>query len=89
MNTINIETMQKTVSLFDRLPRFKSFGMSKEPIENVLLDYNDEIEKVIFSTGYLKRIAARVYRDEPSAPNETTWVLGYDDRISAVFVELN
>jgi hypothetical protein len=88
MNTMNIETMKKTVELFDSLPNFKNFAYSREGIKDITCDYNGEIEEITFSCGYLKRIPARVYRDEPAAPVESTWVLGYDDHISAVFVEV-
>lgn len=85
---MNIESMKKTVELFDRLPNFKNFAYSREGIKDVIFDEDSEVIEVIFAAGYLKRIPARVYRDEPAAPVESTWVLGYDDHISAVFVEV-
>ena len=80
--------MKKTVELFDRLPNFKNFAYSREGIKDVIFDEDSEVIEVIFAAGYLKRIPARVYRDEPAAPVEATWILGYDDHISAVFVEV-
>jgi len=85
---MNIETMKKAVELFDKLPNFRNFAFSREGIANIKLDEDGEIEEVIFSAGFLKRIAARVYRDELRAPAEATWILGYGKHISAVFIEL-
>jgi len=85
---MNIESMKKTVELFDRLPNFKNFAFSREGTKDVIFDEDSEIVEVIFAAGYLKRIAARVNRDEPPAPVESTWILGYDNHISAVFVEV-
>jgi hypothetical protein len=88
MNKMNIESMKKTVELFDRLPNFKNFAYSREGIKDVIFDEDGEVVEVLFFAGYLKRISARVYRDEPFPLVESTWILGYDDHISAVFVEV-
>tara|TARA_R110001606_G_scaffold110876_1_gene237149 strand:- start:1470 stop:1748 length:279 start_codon:yes stop_codon:yes gene_type:complete len=88
MNNMNIETMQKAVELFDCLPNFRNFAFSREGIKDVILDDDNEIQEVTFSTGYLRRITARVYREEPSYNDHATWILGYGKHISAVFVEV-
>jgi len=80
--------MKKTVELFDSLPNFHNFAFSREGIKDVIFNEDSEIVEVIFSAGYLKRIPAKVYRDEPSSPVESTWILGYDNHVSAVFVQL-
>ena len=80
--------MQKAVELFDGLPNFRNFAFSRESIKDVILDDDNEIQEVTFSTGYLRRITARVYREEPSFNDQATWILGYGKHISAVFVEV-